>query len=231
MSSLQLGLIVAGVVLVVAVIVYNVWQERRLKRGLADSPRGPERPAVEAPRETPRRSTERVEPTLGAQRVSLPTTGEEQAFRPATGRESTFEPPVDVIAAPVASETIEIEPLPAEADAMPLVDASVAMREDAAPIASNAGRVLPSGHEARRLPQPDHEIECLIPLSPTAPMAAGALAAGLHARIGKPVRWFGRIDARSDWVQLAAETPGRFADVVACMLLADRNGAASRAQL
>jgi len=230
MSSLQLGLIVAGVLLVVAVIVYNVWQERRLKRSLAEAPRGAERSAVEAPREAPRRGAERVEPTLGAQRAP-PTTGEEQAFRPAAGRESTFEPPVDVIAAPVASETIEMEPLPAGADAMPVVDASVAAPEDAAPIAGTAGRVLPSGHEARKLPQPDHEIECLIPLSPAAPIAAGALAAGLHARIGKPVRWFGRIDARSDWAQLAAETPGRFADVVACLLLADRNGAASRAQL
>jgi hypothetical protein len=84
---------------------------------------------------------------------------------------------------------------------------------------------------ARNVPQPDHEIECLIPLSPAAPVAAGALAAGLHARIGKPVRWFGRTDARSDWQLLSSNTPGRFADIVACMLLADRNGAASRAQL
>jgi FtsZ-interacting cell division protein ZipA len=228
MSSLQLGLIVAGVVLVVAVIVYNVWQERRLKRSLAESTRSPERPAVDASR----RSAERVEPTLGAQRAASPTASEDPAFRAAAGRESTFVPPGDVIAAPGASETIEIEPPPAEADAMPVVDASVAAEEEAAPIASTTGRVLPSGgHEARKLPQPDHEIECLIPLSPAAPIGAGALAAGLHARIGKPVRWFGRADARSDWEQLAAETPGRFADAVACMLLADRNGAASRAQL
>jgi len=231
MSSLQLGLIVAGVVLVVAVIVYNIWQERRLKRSLAALPRSPERPAVEPSREASRRSAERVEPTLAAQRASSPTPDGASAFRPAAARESTFEPPVDVIAPPAPSETIEIEPLPAEADAMTVVDASVAAEENAAPIASTAGRVLPQGHEGRKLPQPDHEIECLIPLTPSAPVAAGALAAGLHARIGKPVRWFGRVDARSDWEQLAAETPGRFADAVACMLLADRNGAASRAQL
>jgi len=68
-------------------------------------------------------------------------------------------------------------------------------------------------------------------VQPAAPVAAGALAAGLHARIGKPLRWFGRTDARADWQPLASDTSGRFADIVACMLLADRNGAASRAQL
>jgi hypothetical protein len=80
-------------------------------------------------------------------------------------------------------------------------------------------------------PQPDHEIESIVPVTPQAPIAAGALAAGLHARTGKRLRWFGRHDARSDWQVLAANTPGRFADVIACLLLADRNGAASRAQL
>jgi hypothetical protein len=45
------------------------------------------------------------------------------------------------------------------------------------------------------------------------------------------LRWFGRTDARADWQLLAADSPGRYADIVACMLLADRNGAASRAQL
>jgi len=57
LSTLQLGLIIAGVLLVIGVIVYNHWQERRLKRQTAS----------ELP--TDMRSTraaERVEPTLGA---------------------------------------------------------------------------------------------------------------------------------------------------------------------
>ncbi|HET7135030.1 MAG TPA: hypothetical protein VFJ25_03845, partial [Casimicrobiaceae bacterium] len=60
MSSLQIGLIAAGVLLVVAVIVYNLWQERRVTRRLAESPASANRPGAEAPR----RTAERVEPTL-----------------------------------------------------------------------------------------------------------------------------------------------------------------------
>ena len=43
-------------------------------------------------------------------------------------------------------------------------------------------------------PQPDPEIECVVTLQPVRPVFAGALAAGLHARLGKPLRWFGRRD-------------------------------------
>jgi hypothetical protein len=84
---------------------------------------------------------------------------------------------------------------------------------------------------ARQSSMPDHEIECLIPLQPAAPVAATAIAGGLNARIGKAVRWFGRADARSDWQRITANTPGSFGEIVACLLLADRNGAASRAQI
>jgi hypothetical protein len=115
--------------------------------------------------------------------------------------------------------------------AIPHVEATEILADSDAPVSSALGRGVSQAQDARKLPQPDHEIECLIPLSPAAPIAAGALAAGLHARIGKPLRWFGRVDARSDWQPLASDTPGRFADIVACLLLADRNGAASRAQL
>jgi hypothetical protein len=78
---------------------------------------------------------------------------------------------------------------------------------------------------------PDHEIECLILLQPAAPVTATALAAGFRARLGKPLRWFGRADPRSDWERLASDTPGQFAEIVACLLLADRNGAVTHAQL
>ena len=212
MSSLQIALVVAGVVLVVGVIVYNVWHERRVKRRLA-----PQRAQVERGEPSPpSRAAERVEPTL-AERSSPDAparTGAAPAFRPGDARETASEPLADVIA-PGAAEAFaqgNVETLAAP-DRRALGAASLARSPVKQPL------------------QPDHEIECLIPLQPAAPIAAGALAAGLHARIGKPLRWFGRRDARSDWERLASETPGRFGEVVACMLLADRNGAASRAQL
>ncbi|MHB8495198.1 MAG: cell division protein ZipA C-terminal FtsZ-binding domain-containing protein [Casimicrobiaceae bacterium] len=187
MSSLQIGLIVAGVLLVVGVLAYNGWQERRYRRSVEASGSG-DRVFVEPG------SGERVEPTLFAQGG-----GSAAPVTLTTGGESDAE---------LAEE--------ARPAAMRLA-------------ARTSAATTPRG--AAEAPGPDHEIECIIALQPVEPVPAGALAAGLHARIGKPLRWFGRPDPRSDWQQLGSDTPGRYAEVIACMLLADRNGAASRAQI
>jgi FtsZ-interacting cell division protein ZipA len=192
MSSLQLGLIVAGVALVVAVIVYNAWQERRLKRSLAKA----RAPADRSDGGPAPRVAGRVEPTLGAQRD---------------------------VAKGISAEASGV--------ALGTSEAESASPSDALVRAAPPAGLGPNRAASNQTPQPDHEIECLISLQPAAPVAAGAIAAGLHARIGKALRWFGRRDARSDWERLASDSQGRFADIVACMLLADRNGAASRPQL
>jgi len=205
LSSLQLVLIIAGVLLVVGVIVYNQWQERRLKGRTAPS-------APAEPRSS--RVAERVEPTLSTT-APLPAAEGTPAFRGDT-TVSEFEAPVDVIAPPIETAATLVDETPA----------SMAAATSAAPLAPSS-----KGQAARPSSMPDHEIECLIPLQPAAPVTVAALGAGLGARIGKPVRWFGRVDARSDWQRLDTETQGAFAEIVACLLLADRNGAASRAQL
>ena len=208
MSTLQLGLIVAGVLLVIGVIVYNQWQERRLKRRAA--PAAPVE--VRAPR-----AAERVEPTLAASAVAQDAGDGVPAFRGGADTTSEFEPPVDVIAAP-----------PGDGEALASdSDASI----DTSPPVVHASLAPSRVQTARQASMPDHEIECLIPLQPAAPVAATAIAGGLNARIGKAVRWFGRADARSDWQRITANTPGSFGEIVACLLLADRNGAASRAQI
>jgi len=232
MSSLQIGLIVAGVLLVVAVIAYNRWQERRVRRSLPETRGVAARPEPEPPRRNVERveRVERVEPTLGGERAPPATgTGAAPAFRAGEPAESTFEPPVDVIPPPAAFDAGADVAFDDVVQRTPASDALIAAEADVATI---GGAALGQRQDAvRDTPQPDHEIECLIPLSPATPVGAGALAAGLHARIGKPLRWFGRTDARADWQLLSSDSGGRFADVVACMLLADRNGAASRAQL
>ena len=96
-------------------------------------------------------------------------------------------------------------------------------------------RRLPAGiaHSTgyrRGAAQPDLDIECIGMLQPAHPVGVGALAAGLHARLGKRLRWFGR-GAGATWEMLASATRGEFVEVAACMLLADRNGAASHAQI
>jgi hypothetical protein len=79
--------------------------------------------------------------------------------------------------------------------------------------------------------QPDPDIECIVTLQPAQAIAAGAIAAGLAARLGKPLRWFGHRGNGVGWVPVGKDTPGTFDQFAACLLLADRNGPVSRAQL
>jgi hypothetical protein len=104
---------------------------------------------------------------------------------------------------------------------------------------SAAASVLQSGPEALSAPMmvageaigPDAAIEAIARLQAVQPVAAGAVAAGLHARLGKRLRWFGRGAANARWQLLASDTKGSFSEFAACLLLADRAGAASAAQL
>ena len=204
MSALQIGLIVAGVLLVIGVFAFNRWQMRKLERRAAPVARTPE-PRTQA--------AERVEPTLGAGAATAAQGV--AAFRGGEESDGAFDVPGDVIAPPVPQA---IEDVDAAVDDVP----------------ADPGATLAAARPttaARPGAMPDHEIECLILLQPAAPVAATALATGFRARIGKPLRWFGRADPRSDWERLASDTPGQFAEIVACLLLADRNGAVTRAQL
>jgi FtsZ-interacting cell division protein ZipA len=212
LSSLQLGLIIAGVLLVAGVIVYNAWQERRIRRRITSAFRKPDDAA------SPKDAGLRVEPTMrttsgnpdaegGLRAADSGLEGDDANGRTAdatTVDESPWSPPMDVI-----------DNAP-DADGMP---AAPVVTTYAAPASDAAG------------PQPDPDIECMAILQPARPLSAGALAAGLHARMGKRLRWFGRTAPGSAWVLLHSATPGEFVELAACLLLADRNGAASHAQL
>jgi len=199
LSTLQIGLIVAGLALVVGVIVYNAWQLRRARQRL-EAP-------VRANGGT--RAEGRVEPTLA--------NGPAATARPA--------PSAPASAKPFAIPMDETETLAGDA-----VDGPAAAGENlAAPITRSAMADPPAAQGTH--PQPDPEIECVVTLQPVKPAAAGTLAAGLHARLGKPLRWFGRRDAQATWQRVTGDTPGEFGEFAACLLLADRNGAATRAQI
>src|SRR5438105_36685 len=62
MTSLQLGLIVAGIALVIGVIIYNWWQERRVRARLDATFSNLGKSRSDTQRATP--AAERVEPTL-----------------------------------------------------------------------------------------------------------------------------------------------------------------------
>ena len=196
-SNLQLALIIAGAVLVIGVLIFNWWQERRIRRRIDAA----FRPAPKAVEDTPR-----VEPTLRARHgddvaatVSRSTaaTGAAQIARDVEPPESSFVPPMDVI-----------ESVPVESRTITPVDEA------------RAGG-----------PQPDPDIECIVTLQPVQPVKAGTLAAGFGARLGKPLRWFGHRGNGVGWVSVGKDSGGTFDQFAACLLLADRNGPVSRAQL
>jgi hypothetical protein len=204
MTSFQIGLVIAGVVLVAGVVLYNAWQERRVRKRIdaAFAPRAATGDALlDAARPAPSATGQRVEPSLNADDLA--------AQGPAP-------PPVVATTAPQPSAAV-----PDDDDYSPPVEVirSSPSVNVAAPVAT---RTPDDGGKA--IPDPD--IESIVTLQPVRPMGAGVLAAGLHARLGKPLRWFGR-RANGAWQLLAADTQGEFDQFAACLLLADRSGAAS----
>ena len=207
-SNLQLGLIVAGVLLVLGVLIYNAWQERRVRR------------RIEAAfRATETIQPSRVEPTLKAMedgesgaplRSGRATPAHAAASRAPDTADSAFVPPMDVI----------------EHD-----DTPVASR-DAVSAATTVREPLPVGADTRYSGvQPDPDIESILSVELVTPVTASALSAGFSARLGKPVHWFGRRDYGAPWQLLSNHSTGTFVEVIATLLLADRNGAASKSQL
>ena len=120
MSPLQLGLIVGGILLVVGVLVYNWWQERRVRRRIAETFGGARGGAANAPA-VPAGS--RVEPTLRSD-AEATGTGAVPAdavpvYRPPADDAGAppFEVPMDVVAprpADDAPPTSEDAPFTAE---------------------------------------------------------------------------------------------------------------------
>jgi hypothetical protein len=218
MSPLQLGLIAAGVVLVVCVLIYNAWQERRI-RGRIDAAFRKNDDALLQPGHSA--AGARVEPTLGAGAdddgdatsapgpVAPPATDAAREAPIAPAEDSGWTPPVDIVAHPDPDA-----PAPDDPASVP-----VAIAAAAAAAAAGAGGA------------PDPDIECIVTLQPAKAVGAGALAAGLHARLGKRLRWFGRTVPDGPWRLLSSDSRGEFVEFAACLLLADRNGAASTPQL
>ena len=183
-NPLFIGLLVAGVVLVLGVLIYNWAQVRRLKSRRAEvSAIGPAHAARDA-------GHGRAEPVLGvhdADEASMP------------------------LSAAVA---------PAEEELLARVDEAEAQTFDPPP------RAL--GARGRDDVAPDADIECVVWLTPPQPVLTSGLAEALTTTAAKPMRWLGRTSADAHWRAIQGAGAGPWKEISACMLLADRNGAATR---
>ena len=214
MSPLQIGLIIAGVLLV----------DRRHPLQLVDRAPGEaahrrRRSRKTEPGRDPRAASgaQRVEPTLRSRprrqhrrrTPCLPT------VRRRTAVDSEFAPPMDVIEHDVPAD----------------VPADVLGRRVVRGARSPSPQSTES-HDGGSLRKPDPEIECIVTLQP-ARAGGGGRARGGIARTAWQAAALVRPHARPTrpWQQLGSDTKGEFVEVAACLLLADRNGAASRAQL
>jgi FtsZ-interacting cell division protein ZipA len=246
MSRLQLGLIVAGVLLVVAVLIYNAWQERRMRRRMVGAMR------AEAPAAT--NTQQRIEPTLGGLDPSSATTSASPSAPPADAR-AAVRVPTELPASPFAVPMDDVVVMRSEAGdgdvgydeargsdddpARGYVDDDQGRGTDSDARSAAAFAGTPQAHAEPEAappfrstgPQPDPDIECIIGLTPAQPVTVADLAGGLHARLGKPLRWFGRAHGVGAWQLVTDDATDRFDELVACLLLADRNGALSEAQL
>jgi FtsZ-interacting cell division protein ZipA len=182
-QSLFIVLVVAGVALIVGVLVYNMLQERRVRRVIEKGSRGP-----------PVAARERAEPTLRGD--------DSQAAVPrSVAIEEEPETQVEPVPEPLPEEVIPAAPAPLGA-ARPVHDAIA----------------------------PDADIECVVVLTPGSPVPSAALARARAAPLGKPARWLGRRGQGLPW-QAINGAPGPWQQVAACLLLADRSGAASRTEI
>jgi len=183
-NPLFLGLLAAGAVLVVSVLIYNWVQARRLRdRGAAANLDVDARVARDA-------GHGRAEPVFEAH-------GESDAAVPESAAINR------------SSEASGVE----------------GAGEGAASFVLPRKLTVRTGREGIA---PDADV---VWLTPSTPAPTSALAQSLGARCAKPTRWLGRSGSDPHWRAIDGAAGGPWQEIAACMLLADRNGAASRDDL
>jgi ZipA, C-terminal FtsZ-binding domain len=191
MNPLFLGLLAAGAILVVGVLVYNWIQEHRLRRRRSNVG------TMHASNAARDAGQGRAEPMLGV-------------------------PDEDPDAASMPQSIATAEPEP---DGEPEVPDAGETREDPPPPRGLAAR------PSRDAIAPDGDIECIVWMTLPEPAPTGALTQALGARAAKPMRWLGRGAPNPQWRLIDGTSAGPWQEIAACMLLANRSGAASREEL
>ena len=92
-------------------------------------------------------------------------------------------------------------------------------------------QVVPATKAERLGLAPDPDIECVALLQPSQAVSTAALGSARSAEGAKPVRWLGRRGVGTPWQLIDGTTQGPWHEVAACLLLANRAGPVSRAEL
>ena len=92
-------------------------------------------------------------------------------------------------------------------------------------------QVVPATKAERLGLAPDPDIECVVLLQPAQAASTAALGSARSADGAKPVRWLGRRGVGTPWQLIDGTTQGPWHEVAACLLLANRAGPVSRAEL
>jgi FtsZ-interacting cell division protein ZipA len=230
MSDLQIALLVIGIVIVAAVLVFNWLQERRFRKQAAAAFQESVGDALMKPAATPRESPGRIEPELreptlgdvhdlniseGAEpRVNLDSElGHEVAANPF----ETPRPTPAAIATPAAREAVAAAAVPAPPPRQQVVTAVPADTRGAA---------------GQPIPPYDELIEYRIRIGGSGILASVFADAINQTRsFGKPVRWSGLPEGGSAWEEVQPWRDVHYQQVLVTMQLADRNGAAQEEEL
>src|SRR5258705_1712389 len=89
-----------------------------------------------------------------------------------------------------------------------------------------AVRAAPSRVERSAL-APDPDIECVVMLRPAQRVPTAALGSAFSMPTSRPMRWLGRRGPGLPWQALNPATSGPWQEIAACMLIANRSGAAT----
>jgi hypothetical protein len=92
-------------------------------------------------------------------------------------------------------------------------------------------QVVPATKAERLGLAPDPDIECVALLQPAQAAATAALGSARSADGAKPLRWLGRRGVGTPWQLIDGTTQGPWHEVAGCLLLANRAGPVSRAEL
>jgi hypothetical protein len=209
MSTLQISLLVIGALVVLAVYVFNLVQERRMRRRV-ESQFTPHEDVLLG--DDAKGAPLRVEPSLRVTGLDGDTVvGHGGA--PAAGS-----------ASPAGGDYVGDD---AEGASVAVAAADVPASRPAAAQALAGGAVAVAPAE-----QPDADTELVVVFRLRAPMSSANFRADTRGEFGKALRWLGRRHTDEAWLPLHDDQQAfEIAEIAACLMLVDRDGPLSVAQL